>query len=146
MLRDLKSLVRPEPPPGDRVLTVIITSVLAAGGGADAVGGLGEPDVMLRGFGVVGAVLTVVLLGLLVRELVWQTRRPVDRWTGSDTTNTAVLGGLAVLLGAAVTFGSPPTHERITGVVVAVLYAVLAVTFGVARRRAVRRGGASRRR
>jgi hypothetical protein len=30
MVRDLGSLVRPERPPGDRVLTVILTSVFAA--------------------------------------------------------------------------------------------------------------------
>jgi hypothetical protein len=138
MLRDLKSLVRPERPPGDRVLTVILTSVFAAVVAADAIEGLGERDALLRGFGVVRAVVAAGLLGLLVRELSGQVRRPADRWTGSDTTNTAVLGGLAVLLAAAATFGSRPAYERLTGAVVAVLYAALAVAFAVARRRALR--------
>jgi uncharacterized protein involved in response to NO len=73
-----------------------------------------------------------------MRELYWQSLRPAPRWTGSDTTNTAVLGGLAALLGAAVTFGAPPEPEPVTGAVVAILYAALALVFAAARRRTLR--------
>jgi hypothetical protein len=55
-----------------------------------------------------------------------------------DRVLTVVLCSLFVPgFSAAIVFASPPAHERITGAVVAVLYAALALAFGAARRRAL---------
>jgi hypothetical protein len=131
------SLVHPERPPRDRVRVVVLCGVYMPGFAAHALFRILKSDAGSRTVGVVDIGAAFVILAVLVRELYLQGHRPGAQWTTSDTANTAVVGGLAILIGTAVIFMTPPEHERITGTVVAVLYMALALTFAATRRRAL---------